>query len=156
MLRRLLAALPVVNWITTEVERHTLLDLSVHRKPLARGPFGQVAVTGLGPGEFEAQFEDVFVVRAVNHTPNRTLEIKDVWFDCDARPVPVRNPLRPLPHPLGPGGMWETWIAAAEIPAAYRHTAFNLGRARLSTGQTFQSRRTKKDLHPGIGTVAGG
>lgn len=124
------------TYVRTLVERRSLLKLTVHR-----------AFPNEEPPE-------CYFIRAVNHTPDRELEIKDVWFESTPA-APVLNPERPLPAPIRAGGMWETWIPMDEVPVEPEQ-AFKLARLRLSTGDKFKSSKTPdKDLSPGAGGIAG-
>jgi hypothetical protein len=127
----------LLSYFRTAFERSALLEVTVHR-----------AYPGLQPPE-------CFFIRCVNQTPDRELEIKDVWFEGTPA-TPVLNPQRRLPARLRAGRMWETWIPTAEVP----HTGddvFSLARVRLSTGEVFRSHQTPdEELAPGVGGIAGG
>jgi hypothetical protein len=125
------------DYLRTLFERKTLLVVSVHR-----------AFPNLEPPES-------YFVRLVNHTPDRELEIKDVWYEGSPA-IPVLNPQRPLPTRIRAGAMWETWIPIADIPVA-TDEVYGRFRVRLSTGEVYRSRRTPdRDIAPGIGAIAGG
>jgi hypothetical protein len=124
------------DYLRTLLERKALLVVSVHR-----------AFPNLAPPE-------CYFIRLVNHTPDRELEVKDVWFEGSPA-VSVINPQRPLPARLRAGTMWETWIPIANVPSA-GNDAFTRARVKLSTGEVIGSRKTPdNDLAPGVGQIAG-
>jgi hypothetical protein len=80
------------------------------------------------------------------------LVVTHVWFATEPE-LHVINLRRPLPKRLQAQETWETWIATAQLPPDARVEPFTLARARLSTGEVFQS--AENVGVPEIGTVPG-
>jgi hypothetical protein len=92
-----------------------------------------------------------YFINATNLS-GREIEITHIWFDCDPQ-IPALQPDRILPKQLKPDESWETWVEASRLPP-HCDDPYTLARARLSTGQVFQSQ--KNDNVPDQGFIPGG
>lgn len=100
-----------------------------------------------GPGVY-------YFINATNLSPKRELEVTHVWYEDQEHHIPVIQPARPLPVRLVADQSWETWISLDQIPEAYRFSAFESFRARISAGTIFKS-EANLDVPP-YGFVPGG
>jgi len=96
---------------------------------------------------------DCFFINATNLTTDSDLELTHIWIATSPEVHAIQTD-RPLPKRLKPQETWETWIPVDRIPVAGREAVFDLGRARLSTGEIVHSVPNKGV--PDIGTVPGG
>lgn len=138
--------------IQASLERVFFIKVTAHIAVLQPG-YATAVVTGTDkPGVFGP--ERVWMVRVVNESSGRAVQIKSVWFMTDP-PMPVINSGRPLPTLLNAGEMWETWIPVRGVRAEEASAAF-LARVRLSTGQLYRALPTDpRDLAPGLGEAGG-
>lgn len=95
-----------------------------------------------------------YFINATNLSPDRVLEVTHVWYEDEEHHIPVIQPDRPLPVRLVADQSWETWINLYRIPEAFRFSAFEKFRARISTGTVFNS-EANLDVPP-YGFVPGG
>jgi hypothetical protein len=102
---------------------------------------------------FQADGKECYFVNATNLLADADLELTHVWFATSPEVYVIRRD-RPLPKRLKPQESWETWIPVSEIPPDARRAPFDLGRARLSTGEVVSS--VFNDGVPQVGTVPGG
>jgi hypothetical protein len=93
-----------------------------------------------------------FFIKITNLSPERDVEVTHVWLETSPK-AHLLPPGRPLPIRLRPLETWETWIAESAIPKESRDHPYKLGRAQLSSGQSFRSR--KNTGVPEFGFVAG-
>jgi hypothetical protein len=96
---------------------------------------------------------DCYFINVTNCSQSKDVVITHIWFDSNPK-VHVMNPDRPLPVRLKPDEPWETWVEASRLPPEERSKAYNLGRARLSTGKVIKSKENKGV--PSIGDIPGG
>jgi hypothetical protein len=101
---------------------------------------------------FEDSIKPCFFIKVTNLFKEHDIEITHVWMETNPR-VHIVIPERPLPVRLKPFETWETWTEEVSIPEQSRNYPYDLGRVRISTGQTFQSNENK-DV-PDRGYVAG-
>jgi hypothetical protein len=96
---------------------------------------------------------ECFFINATNLSRDCDLVVTHVWI-ATAPTVHVIRRERPLPKRLAPQETWETWIRVEDVPTGHRDAVFELGRARLSTGEVVHSRHNEGV--PAYGTVPGG
>lgn len=97
---------------------------------------------------------ECYFINAANLSPSRPLEVTHVWYEDEVHHIPIELASRPLPIRLELDQTWETWIEVNSIPEKYRHDAHGKFRARISTGDVFES-VLNSDVPP-RGKVPGG
>lgn len=101
---------------------------------------------------FEGSMKPFFFIKVTNLFRDRDIEITHVWVETNPK-VHILVPERPLPVRLKSYETWETWVEALSVPERLRNYPYDLGRVKLSTGQTFRSKKNR-DV-PEKGYVAG-
>jgi hypothetical protein len=91
-----------------------------------------------------------FFIWVTNLSPQRTVEITDIWFETDPQ-TDILNPERPLPKRLRLDERWETWIPVADVPT--EDDLERKVRVMLSNGEVVKS-LPNPDVRP-KGHVAG-
>jgi len=102
-------------------------------------------------GTGQAVGEEHLFVTITNLSRSRELTVTHVWFVTDPEAHIVDNA---LPRRLRPDDSWETAIGLSQLPEGVREDAFNLARARLSTGAVVSS--TRNENVPAFGRVPRG
>ena len=94
-----------------------------------------------------------YFVNLTNLSPRRPLEVTHVWYEGGQQHIPLCRASRPLPVRLELDQSWETWIAEAALGAAPDTDLSRSFRARISTGEVFESSLNRNV--PPVGTVPG-
>jgi len=103
---------------------------------------------------FVGEAEVNYFVNLTNLSAQRPIEVTHVWYENGPVSIPIHQPSRPLPVRLALDQSWETWIAEAIVSPEAANDASRCFRARLSTGEIFESSPSVNV--PPIGTVPGG
>lgn len=101
---------------------------------------------------FEGSIRPYFFIKVTNLFSEHDIEITHAWMETEPK-VHIVLPERPLPVLLKPFETWEAWVEEWSVPERMRNHPYELGRVKLSTGQTFRSKEYK-DV-PERGYVAG-
>lgn len=129
----------------------SLLDLEPH--PGATALRSALRLT-IHVAQFRGSGTFCCFINATNLRQDTDVEVTHVWIESEPKAFAL-NADRPLPKRLRPHETWETWIPLYEIPTDYiGENLYNLGRARISTGEVISS--VENESVPERGQVPGG
>jgi hypothetical protein len=89
--------------------------------------------------QFVGSPKEYYFINATNISPNRALEITHIWHEDGKHHIPVNQPSRLLPVRLDIDQSWETFIGVSDLPEINSKNPYENFRARISTGEVFQS-----------------
>jgi hypothetical protein len=104
--------------------------------------------------QFVGSPKEYYFINATNISPNRALEITHIWHEAGKHHIPVNQPSRLLPVRLDIDQSWETFIDVSDLPEINSKNPYENFRARISTGEIFQSELNLSV--PPYGSVPGG
>ena len=100
-------------------QRRVVVELRVHR-----GWFPSAPERG-----------ECYFLNIKNSSPEREVTVTHVWV---ASHPPVHAPVESPSPRIKPGGQWETWVSAGDVPAGTENVEW-LGRARLGDDTELRS-----------------
>jgi hypothetical protein len=101
---------------------------------------------------FQTNRVECLFLTVTNLSVDRDIELTHIYLEGSTQ-VNVKQTDRPLPVRLKPDEIWETFIKVQNVPPDILVSPYNKGRARLSTGKVYVSKKNKSI--PNQGTIPG-